>query len=212
MLFFHKMNRNLSSLYLPALLIMGLTSGAFPSGATTLEGVTLSSSGHTKEGQPLQFVGAGLRSKKVLMVPVKVYVGELLATTPAQLKKTDPLATLTAAAPVMMRLHFLREVEGEKVQSSFKEALIANKVDLQKPEIQKFLNAVRSGGEVKKSGILSIYGAKKADGTEVIIYEDANAKATPIEGGAGFLKEIFAIWLGTPSDEGVAKLKTELLK
>lgn len=212
MLFFHKMNRTLMSLSLRALLMMGLTIGALPSGAATLEGVPLSSSGLTKEGQSLQFVGAGLRSKKVFMVQVKVYVGELLAGTPTQLKKTDPLATLTAAAPVLIRLHFLRGVEGEKVQSSFKEALVANKVDLQKPEIQRFLNAVRSGGEVKKSGIFSIYGAKKADGTEVIIYEDANAKATTIEGGAGFLKEIFAIWLGTPSDEGVAKLKTELLK
>jgi len=179
---------------------------------TTLEGVNLSTAGLTKDGQKLSFVNAGLRSKKVVFVNVKVYVGEFLVGDTAKFKKTEALKSITEASPALIQLHFLRDVDAEKVQSSFKEALEANKVDLKKPEILKFLDAVKTGGEAKKGKMLSILGVKKGDGSEVITYEDSNSKATTVSGGAGFIQEIFSIWLGTPSDDGVAKLKENLLK
>lgn len=179
---------------------------------TQLEGVTLSTAGLTKDGQKLQYVGAGLRNKKVVLVNVRVYVGEFFVGDTAKFSKTDAQKTVTSASPALIQLHFLRDVDAEKVQSSFKEALEANKVDLNKPEIQKFLDAVKTGGEAKKGKMLSILGVKKGDGSEMITYEDSNSKATTVSGGAGFIQDIFAIWLGNPADDGVAKLKSEILK
>ncbi|HEY8271624.1 MAG TPA: chalcone isomerase family protein, partial [Pseudobdellovibrionaceae bacterium] len=122
------------------------------------------------------------------------------------------LKSVSEAAPAMMQLHFLRDVEGEKVQTSFKEALEVNKVDLKKPELQKFLEAVRIGGEAKKGKSLSILGSKKSDGSEVITYENSNSKIIAISGGPGFIQDIFSIWLGQPSDDGIEKLKADILK
>jgi chalcone isomerase-like protein len=198
---------------LTTVLIMFLGPETFAqTGTPQIEGVTLSTNGVTKEGQKLQYIGAGLRNKKVIMVNVKVYVGELFVGDIAKFKKTDAAKTVSEASPALMQLHFLRDVDAEKVQSSFKEALETNKIDLKKPEIQKFLEAVKSGGEVKKGKMISVFGVKKGDGSETITYEDVNSKATTIAGGAGFLQEVFAIWLGHPADDGVAKLKSEILK
>ncbi|MGZ3742977.1 MAG: chalcone isomerase family protein [Pseudobdellovibrionaceae bacterium] len=181
---------------------------------STLEGVTLSPQLTLKEGPLLHLVGAGLRNKKVLMLNVRVYVGEFFVADPAKFKKTpsEALKSLPEAAPAMIRLHFLREVDAEKVQASFKEALEANKIDLKKPEVQKFLEAVRTGGEAKKGKSLSVLGVKKSDGSEAITYESSNSKAITVSGGPGFIQDIFSIWLGQPSDEGVEKLKAEILK
>lgn len=183
-------------------------------GTQKLEGVSLSSSLKTSDNQSLSFVGAGLRSKKVVMVNVKVYVGEFFVGDLTKFKKnpTEALKSSTDASPVAIRMHFMRDVDADRVQSSFKDALEANKIDLKKTEIQKFLEAVKSGGEAKKGKTLTVLGVKKSDGSETIIYEDANLKATTIVGGAGFIQEIFAIWLGQPSDDGVAKLKADILK
>lgn len=208
-----KMNSKMKLFALVGTMITLLTSGAYAqSGTNQLEGVTLSTNGLTKDGQKLQYVGAGLRNKKVVMVNVRVYVGEFFVSDTAKFKKSDALKTVADASPALIQLHFLRDVDAEKVQSSFKEALEANKIDLKKPEIQKFLDAVKTGGEAKSGKMLSIYGAKKGDGSEVITYEDSNSKAITVSGGAGFIQEIFAIWLGTPADSGVAKLKEDILK
>lgn len=107
---------------------------------------------------------------------------------------------------------FQRDVDTEKIQSSFKEALLTNNVDLKKSEIQKFLEAVKNGGEVKEGKSLTILGTKKADGSETLAYEDSNLKITTIVGGAGFIRDIFSIWLGKASDAGIEKLKAEILK
>jgi len=205
-----KMNTKFKILALVGLLATSLSSNTFAQ--TQLEGVTLTTAGLSKNGQKLQYVGAGLRSKKVVMVNVRVYVGEFFVADTAKFQKSNALQSVTESSPALIQLHFLRDVDAEKVQSSFKEALEANKVDLKKEEVQKFLEAVKSGGEAKKGKMLSILGAKKSDGSETITYEDSNSKATTVSGGAGFIRDIFAIWLGIPSDDGVAKLKAEILK
>ena len=183
-------------------------------GPEKMEGVALASSANTSDGQKLQFVGAGLRNKKVVMMNVRVYVGQLFVADTAKFKKNsaEALKSVSEASPVAVQLHFLRDVDAEKVQSSFKDALEANKVDLKKSEVIKFLDAVKTGGEAKKASTMTILGAKKSDGSEVITYEDSNLKATTVSGGPGFIQDIFSIWLGHPSDDGVAKLKESILK
>lgn len=183
-------------------------------GKDAVEGVTVATSATTAQGAKLSFVGAGLRAKKVVMVNVNVYVAQLFVADMSKFKKTEAevLNSVTSAQPVALQMHFLRDVDAEKVQSSFKEALESNKIDLNKPEIQKFLEAVSKGGEAKKGRNLTLVGMKNADGAESVTYEDANMKAVTVDGPAGFIKEVFSIWLGNPSDSGVARLKASLLK
>jgi hypothetical protein len=214
-----KMNKKLkSTMLLPLSALFFAAPSAFATPTVqlpaVLEGVTLSPSVTTKDSQKLQLVGAGLRSKKVLMINVRVYVGVLFVADLAKFKKSpdEALKSVSEAAPTIMQLHFLRDVAAEKVQNSFKEALEKNEIDLKKSEVQKFLDAVSAGGEAKKGTSLVVLGAQKSDGSQVITYEDANAKTTSISGGPGFIQDIFSIWLGQPSDEGLAKLKTDILK
>jgi hypothetical protein len=183
-------------------------------GSEQLEGVTLATSASTAEGQKLSLVGAGLRTKKVIMVNVRVYVGEFFVGDLTKFKKNpnEALKSLSEASPVAIKLNFLRDVDAEKVQTSFKEALEANKIDINKPEVQKLLDAVKNSAPVKKGTSLTILGVKKGDGSEVLTYEDSNFKATTVSGGPGFLQEAFSIWLGNPSDDGVAGLKNAILK
>jgi len=200
-----------------------LSAGSFSASAQTLniqagpeqiEKVPVAASATLGDGTKLQSVGAGLRSKKVVFVNVKVYVGQLFVADLTKFKKNpvDVLKSVSDAAPIAIRLHFLRDVEADKVQSSFRDALEANKVDLKKPEIEKFLSVVKNSGAAKEGKSLTILGTKSKDGSEGITYEDVNGKATSLSGPTGFIQEIFAIWLGSPSDDGITKLKTEILK
>ena len=183
-------------------------------GTTNIEKVAIAQSASTADGTELVSVGAGLRTKKVIFVNVKVYVGQLFVAKIGAFRKniSEALKSATDASPIAIRLHFLRDVDAEKVQTSFREALESNKVDFKKSEIEKFLAAVKTSGAAKEGKSLTILGSKAKDGSEVIVYEDVNGKATTIGGPSGFIQEIFAIWLGTPSDDGVAKLKADILK
>ncbi|MFM6930606.1 MAG: chalcone isomerase family protein, partial [Bdellovibrio sp.] len=98
-----------------------------------LEKVSLSSSAtYNLENEILKLseVGAGLRAKKVVFVNIKVYVGELFVSDLAKFNKENPIASLKDQKAVAIQLHFLRSVDSENVQKSFKEALKANDVNL----------------------------------------------------------------------------------
>lgn len=211
------MKRSLLSLFV----LLGLSLNAQAALVTTdkaggtLEKVTLSKSATAEldgASQSLQAVGAGLRAKKVVFVNVKVYVGELFVSSLESFKKADPLTSINDQKAVAIQLHFLRDVDSDNVQKSFKEALEANKVDLKDSSVQQFLESVVKGGEAKTGKALTILGFKHADGSESISYETTAGNVSQIKGSEGFVKNVFSIWLGKPSDDGVATLKKEILK
>ncbi|XGC82306.1 chalcone isomerase family protein [Bdellovibrio bacteriovorus] len=189
-----------------------------PSGAgPKVEGISLPATvSATTEGQTssLSSVGAGLRSKKVVFVNVKVYVGQLFVSNPESFKKSDAeaLTSLKSQKAAAIQLHFLRNVEADKVQQSFAEAFKANKVNTDDAGVKQFLTAVTQGGEAKEGKALTILGTKLADNTEVISYESTAGTVSEIKGGAGLIEKVFSIWLGKPSDDGVADLKKSILK
>lgn len=166
------------------------------------------------EDMKLTSVGAGLRTKKVVFVKVKVYVGQLYVASPEIFKKyeAEALGSLKDQRAVAIQLHFLRDVDAENVQKSFSEALKANGVDVTQSSTKQFLEAVAKGGEANKAKSLSILGLRFKDGREGIFYESTNGKTYEIKGDAGFIERIFSIWLGKPADEGVADLRREILK
>jgi len=182
----------------------------------TIEGVTVAASATaTVDGNNLSLttVGAGLRTKKVLIAKVKVYVATLLATDPGAFARKDgqALGSLASQSGAAIQLTFLRGVDAATVQSSFKEALTANNVSLNKSEINAFLKAVAASGDARDGKTLTIAYASTANG-DSIVYEGTEGAATTVRGPKGFAKDIFSIWLGNPSDNGVAELKTQLLQ
>lgn len=163
---------------------------------------------------PVDLIGAGLRSKKVVIVNVKVYVAELMSSDASKFVRTDAdaLKSLDDSRTVAIRLTFLRGVDASTVQTSFKEALQANKINVADAAISQFLKAVDAGGDAANGKPLTIVTQKNADKTETVYYEDTNGKVTKVDGNEGFSKQLMAIWLGTPSDNGVANLKAQLIK
>lgn len=181
-----------------------------------LDGVNLSSSASSNiesESIKLSQIGSGLRAKKVVFVNIKVYVAELFASSPEKFKKTDvdALASLKDQKVVAIQLHFVRSVDADNVQKSFKEALKANSVNLDEASVKQFLDSVNQGGEAKEGKALTILGAKLKDGSEEVLYENTSGNVSTITGKAGFVEQIFSIWLGKSADSGVAQLKKSIL-
>jgi hypothetical protein len=158
-------------------------------------------------------VGAGLRSKKVLLANVKVYVAQLLVSSPERFshKDDDALKSLDDSQTVAIQMTFLRSVDAAKVQVSFREALDVNKVNTGAEDIKKFLAAVNNGGDANADKALTIVISKNSDGSETLVYEDTAGHQTVVAGTKGLTQKIFAIWLGVPSDDGVSKLKNDLI-
>ncbi len=166
-----------------------------------------------EETVKLSSVGAGLRSKKVVFVNVRVYVAQLFVASPETFKKNDAeaLASVKDQKAIAIQLHFLRNVDGENVEKSFREALKVNDIQ-DDASVSQFLEAVVKGGEAKEGKVLSILGVKSADGVETITYETTSGAVSEIKGSAGFIEKVFSIWLGKSSDDGVASLKKAMLK
>ncbi|WP_413294083.1 chalcone isomerase family protein [Bdellovibrio sp. HCB185ZH] len=184
-------------------------------GTQKMEKVILSSSATTNvdgEDVKLTEVGAGLRAKKVVFVNVKVYIGELFVSDVAKFNKGEALTSVKDQKAIAIQLHFLRAVDAANVQKSFKEALAANSVNLEDSSIKQFLDAVSKGGEAQEGKSLTILGSRMKDGSEKISYETTSGTVTEIKGSAGFIQNVFAIWLGKPADDGVAELKKSILK
>ena len=212
--------RIIASALLSALLMLSLSSNAallqLEKGTRTIEGVNIAQSAQgTLDGKKIELgsVGAGLRWKKVLLMKVKVYVAQLLISSPERFvrKSAEALKSLEDSESVAIQLSFLRSVDADTVQSSFRDALSANKVDMQNPSIKTFLDAVRMGGDADAGASLTILVTKHSDGSESLIYEDTAGHQTRIHGDKGLSHKIFSIWLGTPSDDGVASLKNDIL-
>ncbi|MGZ3650861.1 MAG: chalcone isomerase family protein [Bdellovibrionota bacterium] len=185
-------------------------------GSGVVEGVKISPFAKAKVGNhaySLRLVGAGLRYKKVAFIKAKVYVGEFFVDAPEKIIKSSDgaLASLSTQKAMAIRMTFVRDVDGEKVSNGFKEALETNKVKLDTPAVKSFLDAVKAGGEAKDQKTLVVVGEKLDGAKEQISYENAAGKLVVISGDAGFVRDIFSIWLGKIDDSGLENLKNSIL-
>lgn len=179
-------------------------------------GVKLSKSASVKVDQynvNLTQVGAGLRTKKVLVANVKVYTAEVFVSDANVVVKKDAelLSSVAASKTAVVQLTFLRDVEADKVQVSFRDALVANKIDINSAEVTKLFSYMVAGGEAKTGKTMTFVTNKNSDGTETLYFEDTNGKVGTVV-GKDLTKNIFSMWLGVPADDGLTKLKEELLK
>jgi hypothetical protein len=147
----------------------------------------------------LQFAGAGVRTKLV----VKVYAGALYLATSVKndlakfrdaVQKPDQSvfdALLKSSAGKMFVLHFVRDVDGRRIQDGFKDGL-KKSLDLEDPSIKvdldSFLRSV--GANVRQGDVLRVYLQQaeirilKPDGSAETIHNEKLASA------------IAAHWLG----------------
>lgn len=182
-------------------------------GGKEIEKVKIAQSAQAKVGDraySLQFVGAALRWKKVAFFKADVYVGQFFVSDAAKFNKAAPMDSLANLKAVAISLSFLRDVEAKKILSAFEDGFTENKISLEDPSIKAFLEAVKAGPEAKKNSTLTVLG-EKMDQKEIITFEDAQGKTTSISGPAGFLKNVFSLWLGKMPDSGLEEFQKALL-
>lgn len=168
-----------------------------------------------EQNTELTEVSHGLRKKAIFgLVPVRVYVTQLLAAKPNKLVKNDAgfLTSLKEAGPVQLYMTFLRDLPGQKVADSFKEGLEANKINPKKlsPELTAVMNEVAGIQEFKKGQSFSITAFWK-DNQPTLLLEDGQ-QIKVISGSGQFIEQIFSIWFGKPADLKLAELKKVLLR
>lgn len=165
------------------------------------------------EKSSLTLAGQGLRAKKVVFVNVEVYDAFFYLKDPSSFKRTpdEALNSLDAQTEWTMILKFRRDVDGGKIQQSFNEAFEANKISIETPALKEVLQAVKSGGEIKKGQSMVITGLKKPT-EDIVAYEDGAGKLTIVKGPTGFLRQVLSIWFGKMSEDKMTDLKNALLK
>ncbi len=160
-------------------------------------------------------ISHGLRKKAVFgLVPVRIYVTELLAAQPEKLIRTETgfIPSLKAAAPVQLHLTFLRDLPGRKVADAFKEGLEANKINVKKltPELTQVLEQVTAVQEFNKGQTFSVTAAWTGSEGAIILEDSQKIKIIP--GSDEFIEQIFSIWFGKPADPKLADLRKDLFK
>lgn len=184
-------------------------------GALALEDVKLLTDLKGKvEGRPVQLmaVAAGIRVKKVVFVKAKVYVAELLASSPEKFQKdeTTALNSVLGIDSVAMRLTFLRDVDAKSFRSAFADGWKENKFPESDPWSKNFLEKIAVLGELKKGDQLLVLATKSKEG-DLIVVDNFKEKQLLFPAQSEDRRRIFALWLGQPADSGLEDLKEKFL-
>jgi hypothetical protein len=183
----------------------------------TIEGVKIARSATlaTDKGDvKLDYLGAGLRTKKVLVANVKVYVTQVLADNAGKFVRTNDgaLKSMEDMNVVAFTLSFLRDVDGPTVSKAFVDSFDANNVDSNNAGIAAFLKAVSVSGQAENGKTMSIIVRRLENNSVEITYEATNGKVSKVNGDASVFNSITSIWLGESADKGLEVLKTSILK
>jgi len=153
--------------------------------ALEIEGVQIPQQ-TTVSGQTLQLNGAGLRSFKVLLVPIKVYVASFYSAVPLR-TAADAMAT---QGPVKFNFTFLVAVDQGKVadawNSQFKASATATYPGLPKDQAA----FVSMFGPLKAGGVQSV----EIEGNATRMYDGGKLKGTIT--GRDFQKAFLSMWFG----------------
>jgi len=170
------------------ILAAALSLAAVTAGAATVAGVKIEDTSNVG-GQNLVLNGAALRKKFI----VKVYVGALYLPS----KQTNAAAVLAADAPRRMVMHFLYDVDKEKMAEAWEEGLEANTPNAS-PEVKTAFKSLSAWMEDMKEGqrIVLTY----APGTGVTV--EVNGKSKGTLGGKAVADAILNTWIGPKPGPG----------
>ena len=169
-------------------LMLATLLGAANLPAATVAGVTLPDSAKAGD-QTLVLNGMGLYSK----MGMKVYVAGLYLTQ----KSSDGPAIIKADAPKRLVLHFMREVDHDKLKKSIGHEFDANA----KATLQAQIDQFTSGFETLKAG--EEMAMTYLPGTGTILTVKGKDKLTIP--GLAFGQAVFGIWLGQKSPHSLKK-------
>lgn len=169
-------------------LAAALTLAAVTAGAVTVAGVNIPDTTDVN-GQKLVLNGAGLRKKFV----VKVYTGSLYL--PA--KSNNAAAILAADQPRRMVMHFVYDVDKEKIAEAWTEGLDANTPNAS-AEVKNNFKTLASWMEDVKEGQEIVLTYVPGTGTTIVV----NGKAKGTLAGKATADAILATWIGPKPGPG----------
>lgn len=193
---------------------------SFEAGNQQLNGVVLNKTAtiNDAKGAPtnlkMDLLGAGLRSKTVLVVEAKVYTLQLFADNKAGFSRdSSALASLAKnSTRVALKIDMLRTVSAGSLAGSFKEALEVNGLTID-AELTKILSLFEKSAEATQGKSITLLMTKdSATNKTNLYYEDTKGALQSVVASSEVMSKILSIWLGTPADDGLAKLKAALLK
>ena len=192
---------------------------SYTAGDKTNSGIVLNKSAAINDaaGKPsaltMDLLGAGLRSKRVLIVDAKVYVAQLFSDNKDGFSRdAGALQSLVQnSTRVALKIDMLRTVTAVDLANSFKEALTANKIVID-AEMTSILALFSKSADAASGKSLTVLMVKDAKNVKTnMYYEDAAGKTQSLVGSPEVMLKIMSIWLGTPADSGLEKLKASLL-
>lgn len=182
-----------------------------------LSGVKISNTAELtthNENTKLNLLGAGLRTKKILVSNINIYVAQLFSDNSGKFVRTEEgaLNSINEMNTVAITLTMLRDVESEKMMTAFTDSFDANKIDIENPGVKAFLKAVNDGGEVSNGKTLIIALKRNADGSTIVNYESTKGKLFEIKGDKDLFQAIASIWLGQTADQGLKSAKDSIVR
>lgn len=161
-------------------------------------------------------VSHGLRKKTVFgLVPVSIYVLQILAAHPEKLVKTADgfLPSVKEAGPVQLHFTFLRDLPGDKISTSFKDGLEANQINVGalSKELSTTLKEISNIKEFKEGQNFSITFSWTGD-TATAYLTDPNLRIVTVSGPKTFADQLLSIWFGKTADSRLEDLKQVLIK
>lgn len=161
---------------------------ATTAGAATVAGVNIADTTDVN-GQKLVLNGAGLRKKFV----IKVYTGALYL--PA--KQSNPAAILGADTPRRMVMHFVYDVDKEKIAEAWEEGLEANTPNASADVKAAFKN-LSAWMEDMKEGQELVMTYVPGTGTTIVV----NGKVKGTLAGKAVNDAILSTWIGAKPGPG----------
>src|SRR6187549_3473787 len=170
------------------ILVAALTVVSVTAGAATVAGVKIEDSVKVGEHN-LVLNGAALRKKFI----IKVYVGGLYL----QAKQNNAAAILAADAPRQQVMHFIFNVDKEKMAEAWEEGLADNTPNAS-PEVKTAFKTLSTWMEDMKEGQRIVLTYEPGTGTTVMV----NGKNKGTLGGKAVADAILNTWVGPKPGPG----------
>ena len=147
--------------------------------------------------------GAGLRKKKLAVIPVNVYVMASYLDTKEPITRSNPMESIARSRVRAVRMTLTRNVTARQIRESFEDSLDANGIDLEAPPIRKLLDSITF--PVADGTNVDII----ATGDEVLVDVPNHPRVSSTGSGLGV--DFWKMWFGVPVDSQMGTLKQELM-
>jgi hypothetical protein len=190
----------------------------YTAGDKNLNGVVLNKTATINDGTgkpsalSMDLLGAGLRTKSII-IDVKVYTLQLFSDNKAGFSRdANALSSLVKNSNrVALRLDMLRTISSSQLSDSLKEALAANGYTVD-AELNNVLALFGKSAEPSSGKSVSVLLVKDTKNNKTnLYYEDTAGTLQSMVGSPELMTKILSIWLGTPVDGGIQKLKNSLM-